>query len=192
MIGMEIRSTNKLVHGVGINDATYNVYLYEQTDGRQIIVWRCPYYARWCHMLQRCYSDNWHERHPTYIGCSVCEEWLIFSNFKRWMEQQDWEGNQLDKDLLVKGNKEYNPDNCVFVTRMVNSFLTDRDNARGEYLIGVHFNKSTNKFQAQCRNPFYREKRVSGSIRRPYPSSFSLEEAETRISLSISGFRTCD
>lgn len=51
-------------------------------------------------------------------GCSVCEEWLTFSNFKRWMEQQDYEGKALDKDLLVSQNKTYSSETCVFVPRI--------------------------------------------------------------------------
>jgi hypothetical protein len=142
----------KLVKGVGINDAGYKVSLYEQIDGKKTLVWRCPYYSRWLRMLERCYYEKVHERQPTYTGCSVCEEWLTFSNFKRWMQSQDWEGKQLDKDLLVIGNKEYGPDACVFVTSVVNSFTSDSGNNRGDYPIGVTLERG--KFKAQCRNPF--------------------------------------
>jgi hypothetical protein len=152
MIGMEIRSNKRLVQGVGVNDAEYNVLLYETVDGKWKIVWTCPYYRRWHDMLTRCYSEKCHEKYPTYVGCSVCEEWLTFSNFKCWMEQQDWENKQLDKDLLKVGNKEYNPENCVFVTKIVNTFLSDRGKARGEFPLGVSSYKG--KFIAQCSNPF--------------------------------------
>mgnify|MGYP007057199411 CR=1 FL=1 len=151
-IGM--RSKNNLVYEVGINDANYNVTLSEKVDGKWEIIYQCPYYRTWTHMLERCYSDKYHERKPTYRECTVCEEWLTFSNFRKWMEQQDWENNQLDKDLLWFGNKEYNPNNCVFIPQIVNSFLTDRGNGRGEYPIGVSFHKKTRKFRAMCCNPF--------------------------------------
>ena len=74
---------------------------------------------------------------PTYKGCSVSEEWLRFSNFKRWMEKQDWDGKQLDKDILFEGNKVYSAETCVFVTSVVNSFTSDSGAKRGEWLIGV-------------------------------------------------------
>ena len=77
-------------------------------------------------MLQRCYSESHLVRQPTYKGCSVCEEWLTFSNFKSWMEQQDWEGKQLDKDLLVYKNKIYSPETCVFVSSVINSFFVEK------------------------------------------------------------------
>jgi len=66
------------------------------------------------------------------------------------METQDWEGKQLDKDLLVKGNKVYGPDTCCFLEKKVNIFLTDSKKARGEWPIGVTYNKPTKKFLAHC------------------------------------------
>ena len=150
----KIRKRNKLVYGAGINDADYVTERNEKIDGKWVVVWRCPFYRTWANVLLRCYSEVEHRRKPTYRGCSMCDEWLIFSNFKRWMEQQDWEGKQLDKDLLVEGNKVYSPETCIFVDQMVNKFVTDRANGRGEYMIGVSLDKTTGKFQSRCGNPF--------------------------------------
>ena len=96
----------KLVYGVGINDADYSVAKTEvigHVDGKrkQKRVWGCPYYEVWANMLKRCYSAKCQGKQPTYKGCSVSEEWLRFSNFGRWMEVQDFEGKQLDKDLAI-------------------------------------------------------------------------------------------
>ena len=88
-------------------------------------------------MLARCYSAKFQEHCPTYTGCTVAEDWLKFSNFKDWMEKQQWEGKQLDKDILFEGNKVYGPDTCVFVSPMVNTFTIDSGAARGKWLIGV-------------------------------------------------------
>lgn len=157
----------KLVCGVGINDADYAVQKYEfygYVDGKkkQKKVWTCTFYQTWMNMLKRCYSDNAQEKHPTYAGCTVSEDWLTFSVFKAWMEMQEWEGKELDKDLLIKGNKVYSPETCVFVTPMVNTFTTDSKAARGEWLIGLHWNKERSKFQAQCRNPFTKKREHLG------------------------------
>lgn len=148
----------KLVYGVGNNDADYSVAITEvigYVDGKrkQKRVWGCPYYEVWANMLKRCYSAKLHERQPAYKGCSVSDEWITFSVFKNWMMDQEWEGLQLDKDLLIEGNKIYSPETCVFVTQAVNLFTTDRGAARGEWLIGVDWNKRDSKFRAQCRNP---------------------------------------
>ena len=156
----------RLVYGVGINDADYVVERKEtiEVDGKikQRVVWVCPYYRTWKNMLKRCYSDKYQERQPTYKGCSVSEEWLTFSNFKRWMERQDFEGKQLDKDLLFEGNKVYSAETCTFVTRGVNLFTTDRGNNRGEWLIGVCWNKRDGVFMSQCSNPFTKKREYLG------------------------------
>ena len=148
----------RLVYGVGINDADYLVKKMEiigYADGKQKRkqVWACPYYETWKGMLRRCYSAKFQERQPTYIGCTVSEEWLTFSNFKAWMVQQNWKDNQLDKDLLFEGNKVYSAKKCVFVTGALNNFTIDCGSSRGEWLIGVCWHKGANKFLASCSNP---------------------------------------
>lgn len=157
----------RLVFGVGINDADY-VVMKRETIGyvngrrKQKLVWICPYYQTWKAMIERCYSTKYQKTHPTYNGCSVSEEWLRFSNFKRWMEKQDWECKQLDKDILFEGNKVYSAEACVFVTSMVNSFTIDCGSSRGEWLIGVCWNKREGKFISQCSNPFTKKQEHFG------------------------------
>lgn len=150
-----MRKKTKLVCGVGINNADYVVQIneswYEDGKQRQRGVWVCPFYSKWRSMLIRCYSSKEHETNPTYKGCSVCDEWLTFSNFKNWMEKQDWEGKEIDKDILYIGNKIYSPETCVFVDRKVNQFLVERGASRGKLLIGVSQHKE-GKFIAQCND----------------------------------------
>lgn len=122
-----------LVQGVGVNDADYEVFN-RQPDGSII---RCPYYVKWMSMIRRCYSKKVLDRQEYYNGCIVCDEWLTFSKFKEWMQRQDWQGKDLDKDLLFKDNKVYGPDTCTFITRELNSFITDSKKSRGKYKIGV-------------------------------------------------------
>lgn len=141
----------KLVQGVGINDATYATC--PAVNGVRVT---CQFYSIWSAMLRRAYSKNYKNRNPTYEGVTVCEEWHRFSVFKAWMETQDWEGKQLDKDLLVPGNKIYSPDTCIFVSSQVNCFLNKQTSSRGEFPIGVYFNKKNKKFLAQCRILGYR------------------------------------
>ena len=157
----------KLVFGVGINDADYVVQkketiVYVNGKRKQKLVWVCPYYRVWTHMLERCYSTKYQERRPTYKGCSVSEEWLRFSNFRTWMEKQGWEGRQLDKDILFEGNKVYSGETCVFVSREINLFTTDRGNDRGELLIGVNWHKRDGVFQSRCCNPFTKKREHLG------------------------------
>lgn len=161
-----MKKSKKLVYGVGINDADYKVTRYssEIVDGKRVykLEWTCPYYSVWSSMLMRCYSDKYQEKSPTYKGCSVSEEWLTFPNFRAWMIQQDYRGKELDKDLLFKGNKVYSPETCVFVSKMVNLFMSGSDAKRGKYLIGVHWCKEAGKFVAQCSNPFLNKRENLG------------------------------
>jgi len=150
------------VSGVGINDANYIVQMKEELGSvggkrKRGVVWICPFYQRWSNLIRRCYSEKEQKRGPSYIGCTVCEEWKHFSNFKAWMETQDWEGNELDKDILVRGNKVYSPETCVFVSSTVNTFLLDCSVRRGEHPIGVYWDRDNEKFKAQCSNPFTRK-----------------------------------
>lgn len=162
----------RLVCGVGINDADYVVQKKELigTPGfgrrKQKLVWICPFYLKWKNMLRRCYTPEVKEQF-SYSASVVCDEWHLFSNFKRWMEQQDWEGKELDKDLLVTGNKDYNPDTCVFVTHKVNTFLTERTSLRGKFPIGVSFCKSNGKYQAYCNSATEDKQRHLGFFSEP-------------------------
>lgn len=120
---MGLKRGVKLVCGVGINDADYNVRTYYEENGVTKST-LCVYYYRWTNMLKRCYGDNGKSPYKNYEGCTVDLEWHRFSNFKAWMEQQDWEGKALDKDLLVHGNKVYSKNTCCFVDTYLNSLLT--------------------------------------------------------------------
>jgi hypothetical protein len=121
-----------LVCGIGVNDAPYMVVL--RLNGRRYL---CPYYRVWQNMIERCYGRATQKRCPTYVGCSVADEWLRFMTFRRWMEEQDWAGKELDKDILSPGNSTYSAENCVFVTKQVNQLLCDSAGSRGDLPIGV-------------------------------------------------------
>ena len=139
------KSSRRLIFGVGINDAEYLTQT--KLNGKTVA---CPFYMRWKSMITRCYSSNYHKQFPTYKECTVCEEWLVFSVFKSWMKHQDWEENQLDKDLIVPGNKIYSPETCVFISAPLNYLLLDCGANRGKYKQGVHFNKPYKMFCASC------------------------------------------
>ena len=163
---------NKLVYGVGVNDLGYRTRVYEEVTkngGKRILksVFLCKYYTAWGSMLERCYSKKFLESRPSYIGTSVCSEWLYATAFKKWMEQQDWHGKCLDKDIVVPGSKLYSPETCAFVLQATNSFVTARDACRGDYPIGVSLYKRTGKYIARCKNPFTGKKEHLGYFSTP-------------------------
>lgn len=123
-----------LVFGVGVDD----LYFESETDcGRA-----------WRSILSRCYYKKSKARHPTYEGCSVCEDWKLYSNFKKWYTENHVEGYELEKDIIKKGNKVYCPEYCCYVPRRINTMFTKRQRFRGELPIGVTYNKRTRKYMA--------------------------------------------
>jgi hypothetical protein len=129
--------------GVGMHKTTEN--------GRQ-----SKKYRRWVNMLERCYSYSFHEKNPTYIGCTVCDEWHNFQSFGDWFdseftsEKSSWD---IDKDILNKDSKQYSKDNCILIPQWLNKFVKQTHNDSIVGSIGVDFMKSNGKFRARCTNP---------------------------------------
>lgn len=107
-------------------------------------------YIHWKSMLLRCYSKKCLKREPTYIGCSVCDEWKTHSGFKKWFDENYIEGYALDKDIIVKGNKVYSPETCCFVPLTINNLIIKRKKGRGDLPIGV--GRINGRYRAFLRN----------------------------------------
>ena len=105
-------------------------------------------YNAWWRMVQRCYDSKCHERSPTYKDAIVCNEWLNFQNFAEWYERNFAEGFELDKDLLVPGNKTYGPEVCLLIPRKLNSFLANSCSTNTSGYTGVSWHKASNKWAA--------------------------------------------
>ena len=114
-------------------------------------------YNLWYTMLQRCFDEHSEGVLETYKDCTVSE------NFKSYEYFYDWCNNQvgfnifdendrpfeIDKDLLIKGNKLYSENTCVFLPREINVALTKSNKTRGDYPIGVHWSNTKKVFIAQ-------------------------------------------
>lgn len=108
-------------------------------------------YKSWTGMIKRVYNPHTEQMAITYKDCTVVNDWLRFENYLKWFEQQKVQPKwQLDKDLLVPGNKIYGPDTCIFLPREINTFLTNRYNHRGLWPVGVTYHERLNKWQASC------------------------------------------
>jgi hypothetical protein len=83
------------------------------------------------------------------------------------MEQQDWEGKQLDKDIIFPNNKVYSPETCAFVSRATNTFVNTNGASRGEYPLGVSWHKPAGKFRANCSNQFTKKTEYLGLFNCP-------------------------
>lgn len=107
-------------------------------------------------MIRRCYDNKYKLKHPTYKDCTVCDEWYNYQNFAKWYDENyyliDNEEMNLDKDILYKGNKIYSPRTCVFVPQNINKLFTKTDKLRGEYPIGISYNKKDSIYVVHCND----------------------------------------
>lgn len=161
---MKIES--KVIYGWGINDVPYHVNVVQYVKGERKILWTCPYYMDWKSMIQRCHSEKYQQNKPTYIGCTICEEWKHLSNFIKWVDSQpnrNWQNCSLDKDFLVEGNKHYSPETCVYIPRTLNSFTVRSEKFKGDYMLGVSISDSIKSpYQVKCSNPFSNKNQYLG------------------------------
>ena len=110
-------------------------------------------HSRWNSMKLRCIvGGRWQRLYPTYVGCVMSGNFKDFQYFTNWHREQvgyGIQGYQLDKDILVGGNKTYSEDVCVLVPQELNKFLCARGSSRGVHPQGVCFHKHTQTFHAQ-------------------------------------------
>jgi hypothetical protein len=128
------------VHGVGYLGCGNNNSV--DIDGS-----RSSAYNTWAAMITRCYSKKHQLRFPAYVGCSVDEHWHNFQNFANWFHLNYVDGWELDKDLMVQGNKIYSPTTCCFIPSQINSILTRKRISKSTLPRGV--GKSGKRFYAK-------------------------------------------
>lgn len=142
---------SNLVCGIGFNDNSIKTRVNNS---------RMTYeYKVWTSMLRRC-TDVFQSKRSTYKGVTCSDNFKHYSFFYEWCHRQIGFGNidedgkswHLDKDLLVKGNKIYSEDTCVFLPPKLNTVLVKSNSIRGKYPLGVCRNKQMDRFLAQCKN----------------------------------------
>ena len=124
-----------LVLGVGVNDL--------DVCARGNIC-----YEIWHSILQRTVDEKYKLLNKAYKDASICDEWLLLSNFKAWFDEYYVEGYCIDKDLLGLKSKVYSPDTCCFLPAEINAAIT-REKFERELPIGVMRYKD--RFKAVCR-----------------------------------------
>lgn len=133
---------SKKVYGVGINDVEFATEI--TVNGKKIIH---PAYEHWRGLIRRSFDQASKAKNKTYSEVTCCDEWCYFSGFLSWWKSHYTIGYSLDKDIIVRGNKVYSPETCVFVPKTINSFLTTSMATRGDYPLGVSL--SGNKYIAK-------------------------------------------
>lgn len=151
----------KSVYGVGMIGDKYSTSI-NRKHVREYLCWSC--------ILERCYSDLYKNKHPTYQNAICCEEWLLYENFYEWLHSQEnfdkWLNGErwtIDKDIFIKRNKIYSPDTCCLVPQIVNCLFVKCDAARGDLPIGVTYHKATQKYRAEI-SKYHNGKNISEHI----------------------------
>lgn len=117
-------------------------------------------YKTWHGMMRRCYDTEFKKRSSTYLDCRVDDVWHNYQNFGDWYEDNYYrienERVDLDKDILVKGNKVYSPDTCMFVPARINTLFANCETDHGKFSTCVYTNgrKGDKKFSVRTRTEY--------------------------------------
>jgi len=111
------------------------------------------WHVYWHAMFDRVYSQTDYYRRYCR-GVSMQDNWHSYQIFAKWCEENHYEIDSemmsLDKDILLKGNKNYSPETCIFVPQFINTIFIQGSGARGDLPIGVYYHKREGKYRAQC------------------------------------------
>lgn len=86
-------------------------------------------YSVWHSMMRRCYSPQLDCHKINYADVEVSPEWFNYQVFADWYEEKIkiYKGSdiqtELDKDLLVPGNRIYSASTCCIVPAEVNKII---------------------------------------------------------------------
>jgi hypothetical protein len=126
------------IYGVGY----FGVGIYNRKDYVEC-------YDAWFRMMERAYSVNYSNKHPSYISVTVCDDWHDYQNFAKWFYSQYFEKSyQLDKDIIVRNNHCYCPEMCSLIPQKINKLIVNRQYDRGNCPIGVFVKNG--RYTASC------------------------------------------
>lgn len=91
-----------------------------------------PGYSKWMSIWKRI-GQVGNPNFASYVHCTMDVRWESLQDFSEFYyncpyKQDGWE---LDKDLIIPGNKIYGPDTAAYVPKELNTFLTKREKASG-------------------------------------------------------------
>ena len=101
------------------------------------------HYSVWTGAVCRCYCPVRLAKTPSYNGCTLSKEFLCYQNFAEWYTSHESYGlgYDLDKDLLVKGNKIYSAETCTMLPKELNLAIKVKFSKNSDLPIGVLRNK---------------------------------------------------
>lgn len=149
----------KKVRGIGINDTELSGPACTKRDN---LGKKSNYldYQIWYGMLVRATDEEYKAVTPAYSQASVSEDWLIRSNFKKWYMAHsvffDLEGLrlELDKDLLVPGNKMYSADTCALIPQYLNVAFNSGVDSATNLPMWVSYRKRNKDMLNDLKKPY--------------------------------------
>lgn len=126
-------------------------------------------YKTWVQILRRACSETYKIQFPAYQEVSICNEWLCYENFYEWIHAQEnfdkWLSGErwaIDKDILIKGNKQYSPNSCCLVPQYINNLFITHADRRGELPLGVTERKKYKCFRFQANSKIGKKAKFLG------------------------------
>lgn len=114
-------------------------------------------YIKWFSMFVRCYDEQYQSKQPTYIGCSVSDEFCNFQNFAEWYSHYVYPCKyplEIDKDFLYEGNKIYSPSTCCLIPKEINNTINKhRHNVK---IMSKLYDKYKNEIPYYLRTELYK------------------------------------
>ena len=172
-------SMRRPVYGVGVNDSESATNI--KIDGVLVC---CKAYQMWHDLLRRCYCQKLQEQHQTYIGVSVCDDWIKFSSFREWWLRNYIEGYHLDKDLL-SDSRAYSPETSTFVPSNINTFIIDCGATRGDLPIGVTGVSGCNVYTARCSNQITGKREYLGCFKTAEEAHLAWRSRKLELALEL-------
>jgi hypothetical protein len=130
---------------------------------------KTKHYNTWIDVMRRVYNEEWENKHETYKGVGLCDEWHDFQSFAKWFDENYQEGFQIDKDILSDYYGEgvyYSPKTCRMIPRDLNMLLVNRvGKSRNRKLpLGVSRAVGQEKYTAWCNDGDGKTVNLGGSI----------------------------
>ena len=186
-INQTLSKIPKKVYGIGVADYSEDSLPEVKDKWRGIL--------RRSIQFEKGYISNKNQKAiSSYSEVTICEEWLTFSNFEKWMLTHNWEGKDLDKDLLGNG-KHYSPDTCCFLPHQVNIAIQTRENTtevlgvsapdkRGLFRVSTYWKEvRQNSKSFRCikqAHKYWQENKIN-SLLRMVDEYYTRDEISTRV-----------
>lgn len=146
------------VRGIGINDTEIAGPACTNRDeqGRKF---NLIDYSVWYGILVRA-THEMPSSPNSYLDTKVCDEWLVRSNFQKWFFSHETfydnsgERLEVDKDILVRGNREYSPEKCALIPIYINTSLNLGVNSTSGLPMWVSYRERNPDMKSPLKKPF--------------------------------------